>query len=188
MSNFPIMSSVNFERTFPEIHQQVCNELGMGFVPDIFRCVALVRVELAKSSWEMVRNNLCSGNLPRITKELVFSFIANKKQCSYCAIAHQALAIHHGFNDQDINKILDNFEYVKNPSLRTVLKYASYSVDNDFSMVSHLHDELTALGFSSDELAELIGMVSCALYMVNIADSFGVKADKEFLDTIDSAK
>ncbi|MCK5829835.1 MAG: carboxymuconolactone decarboxylase family protein [Methylococcales bacterium] len=187
MSYFPIMSEEKFEHTFPEIHLQVCNELGMGFVPDIFRCVVLIRKELAQSSWEMVRNNLCKGNLPRITKELMFSFIAHKRNCTYCAIAHQALAIHHGFTSEDIKTIQEDFSQVKNLSLRTVLKFASYSVDNEFSMIGSLYSELKALGFSSDEIAELIGMVSCSLYMVNIADSLGVKADKKFIDTIEQA-
>lgn len=179
------MSRGQFEHAFPEIHLQVCDELGMGFVPEIFRCVALIRKELAESSWGMVRNNLCKGNLPRITKELIFSFIATKKTCSYCAIAHQALAIHHGFTDHDLKKILENFELVKNPSLRTVLKLASFSVDNDYLMVSQLYGELITLGFSTDEIAELIGMVSCSLYMVNLADSLGVEIDQEFIDTIE---
>lgn len=187
MNSFPIMSAAAFKQKFPEIHQQICEELGMGFVPDIFRCVALVREELAKSSWDMVRKNLCSGNLPRITKELMFSFIAYKKGCTYCAIAHQALAIHHGFTEQDTNKIIKNIELIKNPALRTVLQFTNYSVDNNFEMVSQLYHELEDFGFTSDEIAELIGMVSCALYMINIAESLNVEPDQEFIDVIEHA-
>ncbi|MCK5829861.1 MAG: hypothetical protein KAH20_06120 [Methylococcales bacterium] len=184
MIAFPIMSEKEFEKKFPEIHLQVCHELGIGFVPHIFRCVALIRKELAESSWYMVRKNLCAGNVPRITKELMFSFIANKKKCAYCSIAHQALAIHHGFKEQDIENILENIDQIRNPALRTILKFANYSVDNNFKMVKKIRSELDDLGFSFDEIAELIGMVSCALYMVNIADSLALNIDQKFIDTI----
>ena len=184
MSNLPILSDEKFQEQFPEIHQQVCEELGMGFVPAIFRCVVVLNPDLALSSWNMVRKNLCSGDLPRITKELMFSYIANKKNCNYCMIAHHALALHHGFSGDDIVTILNDIEQIKNPALRLVIKLADASVDNDFDLVAKLDDELCSLGFARDEITELVGMISCALYMINLADSIGVEVDQKFINTI----
>ncbi|PHS68865.1 MAG: hypothetical protein COB23_08095 [Methylophaga sp.] len=183
-----IMSSDKFEATFPEIHHQVCEELGMGFVPDIFRCVAAANPDLAISSWNMVRKNLCAGKILRTTKELMFSYIAHKKGCNYCDIAHHALALHYGFTEENISKILNDINEVRNPVLRVVLKLADFSVDNRFDEVAILDEELIELGFTRDEITELVGMVSCALYMVNIADSLGIDADKEFKDVIENIK
>lgn len=187
MSDLPVLSEEEFKNKFPEVHQQVCDELGMGFVPAIFRCVALLNPDLAMSSWNMVRKNLCAGDLPRITKELMFSYIAHKKKCHYCTVAHHALALHHGFTEQDMAVILKDLEQIKNPSLKLVMKLADASVDNDFKRVSKLDNELCSLGFARDEITELVGMISCALYMINLADSIGIDADKRFTDTIDKA-
>lgn len=187
MSDLPILSEDKFKAQFPEIHQQVCEELGMGFVPTIFRCVVVLNPDLALSSWNMVRKNLCSGNLPRITKELMFSYIAHKKQCNYCAVAHHALALHYGFSEENMETILNDQDQIKNPSLKLVMKLADASVENDFNLVAKLDEELRSLGFARDEIAELIGMISSSLYMVNLADSIGVDIDQKFTDVIDKA-
>jgi len=187
MSTFPTMTEKDFENTYPEIHQQVCEELGMGFVPNLFRCVAAIRPDLALSSWQLVRNNLCHGNLPRITKELMFSYIAHKKECDYCHIAHHAIALQYGFAGEDIKAIVNNHEQIHNPVLRNIIKFSSYSVDNSFSDISEMYDQLIKVGFSIDEIAELIGMVSCALYMVNIANSLALSIDEPFEVTIRQA-
>ena len=187
MSDLPILSEEKFKEQFPDIHEQVCKELGMGFVPAIFRCVVVLNQDLAMSSWNMVRKNLCSGDLPRITKELMFSYIANKKECSYCMIAHHALALHHGFTGDDMSIILNDIEQIKNPALKLVIKLADASVDNNFELVASVDKELCDLGFARDEITELIGMICCALYMVNLADSIGVGIDQEFINTIAEA-
>ncbi|MEC4726089.1 hypothetical protein HWQ46_11070 [Shewanella sp. D64] len=187
MSELPILSEEEFKEKFPEIHQQVCDELGMGFVPAIFRCVVVLNPDLALSSWNMVRKNLCSGELPRITKELMFSYIANKKGCNYCMIAHHALALHHGFTGDDMSIILNDMEQIKNPALRLVIKLADASVDNNFDLVARIDEELSSLGFARDEITELVGMISCSLYMVNLADSIGIDIDQRFINTIAEA-
>lgn len=187
MSIFPVMSVAEFEETFPEVHLQVCKELGMGFVPEIFRCVAVANPDLAFSSWNMVRKNLCSGSIPRTTKELMFSYIAHKKKCDYCDIAHHALALHHGFTEENIAVILDDIQKIRNPSLRAVLKLADLSVNNCFDEYAARDTELVEYGFSRNEITELIGMISCALYMVNLADSLGINVDKKFIDVVSNA-
>ena len=181
---FPILSEEQFEKDFPVVHQQVCDELGMGFVPAIFRCIAAINQDVALSSWEMVRNTLCSGCLPRITKELVFSYIAHKQSCNYCEVAHHALALHHGFAGESMDTIFNDIELIKNPSLRLVIKLAHSSLVHDFSLMTQVKEELTDIGFEHDEIAEMFCMISCALYMVNLASSLGISVDQTFINVV----
>ena len=187
MNIFPILSEEQFEENFPVIHQQVRDELGIDFVPIIFRCLAATNESLALSSWEMVRKTLCSGCLPRITKELIFSYIAHKQQCNYCKVAHHALALHHGFAGESMDIIFNDIELIKNPSLRLVIKLADVSVSNGVSSMSEVHEELNEIGFECDEIAEIISMISCALYMVNLASGLGVSVDQKFTDIVKKA-
>src|SRR5204863_99592 len=41
-------------------------------------------------NWEVVRNVLVTGEIPRWTKEVVFVAISKDRQCQYCAAAHLA--------------------------------------------------------------------------------------------------
>lgn len=187
MEYFPIMSEEEFEKSFPEINREVCEVLGMGFVPNIFRCLTNVSPELALASWGMVKNNLCSGELSRVSKEIVFSYIAFKRNCQYCHVAHHAMALKFGHDDQDILEIVNDIESIRNPVLKAVLKFADRCVEDDFNASLSMYEELEYIGLEKEEIVELVGMVSCSLYMVNLADSLSVDIDKRFTDYTDKA-
>src|SRR5688572_31258650 len=44
----------------------------------------------ARGTWDLVRNVLVSGEIPRWTKEMMFVAISRDRQCRYCAAAHIA--------------------------------------------------------------------------------------------------
>ncbi len=182
MSYFPIMSEAEFNQLYPDVAEEVCSVLGMGFVPNIFRAVANVNPELALASWVMVRNNLCGGELPRASKEILVSYIAYRRSCKYCHVAHHAMALKFGHDEQDIMEIINNIDSVRNPVLKAVLKFGEMCLQRDFNGTPELYEEFEDFGLDSQEISELIGMVSCALYMVNLADGLVVDIDTRFTE------
>jgi len=187
MQHFPVMSETDFEQRYPEINEEVCTVLGMGFVPRIFRCLANVNPELALASWVMVKNNLCSGKLSRACKEVLFSYIAYQRNCQYCYVAHHAMALKFGHDDQDIVEIVKDIDSVKNPVFKSVLQFGEMCLKADFNGSADIYEKLEDFGLEQDEISELIGMVSCALYMVNLADSLVVDLDQRFIDATSQA-
>ncbi len=186
MPSFTIMSGAEFEQRYPDIHEQVCEELGLGFVPNIFRCLVNANPQLALASWQMVRTNLCRGVVPRMVKELLFSFIAYKRQCNYCYIAHHALALNYGCEHKQVHSLFDNLESIDNPTLSAVLLLADEATNASFPEPLLSYRRLEKLGFEIEEITELLGMISCALYMVNIADGLRMPVDERFIDVVDS--
>ncbi|MEH6446267.1 MAG: carboxymuconolactone decarboxylase family protein [Oceanospirillaceae bacterium] len=182
MEYFTTMSEGEFASRFPDLHLEVCDELGMGFVPNLFRCLANINPELALTSWVMVKNSLCNGELPRVSKEILLSYIAFRRNCEYCHIAHRAMALKFGHSEQDILEIIEDIDSVRNPLLRNILKFGELCLNPDFNAKTQTYHELENLGLEKAEISELIGMVSCSLYLINLADSLVVDIDKRFTD------
>jgi AhpD family alkylhydroperoxidase len=182
MDYFPIMPEQEFESRYPDLHVEVCDMLGMGFVPNIFRCLAHINPELALASWVMVKQNLCNGGLPRVTKEILFSYIAFRRNCDYCHMAHRAMALKFGYSEQNIIDIIKDINSVRNPLLRSILKFGELCLKPDFNAKTQTYNELENLGLDKEDISELIGMVSCSLYMINMADSLVVDIDERFTD------
>lgn len=180
MNYFEIMSEKEFENIFGDINQEICDELGLGFVPNIFRCLANVNPELARASWVMVKNNLCSGELPRVSKEILFSYIAYRQKCEYCHVAHHAIALKFGHADQNILEIINDINSVRNPLLKSILQFGDLCLQEDKTTIIPMYDKLDDLGLNKEEVTELMGMVSCSLYMVNLAHCLDVKVDTRF--------
>jgi AhpD family alkylhydroperoxidase len=182
MSYFEVMPETEFDERFGDVSKEVCETLGMGFVPNIFRCLANVNPELALASWTMVKNNLCSGELSRVSKEILFSYIAYRQKCEYCHIAHHAMALKFGHSEQDILEIINNIDSVRNPLLKSVLQFGELCLNDQTGSYTEMYDKLDELGLDKEEVTELIGMVSCSLYMVNLANCLSVDVDTRFTD------
>ena len=45
---------------------------------------------VARGTWEVVRNVLVTGEIPRWVKEMMFVAISKERQCQYCTAAHIA--------------------------------------------------------------------------------------------------
>src|ERR1700745_1936235 len=45
---------------------------------------------VARGTWEVVRNVLVLGEIPRWTKEMIFVAISHDRNCKYCEAAHLA--------------------------------------------------------------------------------------------------
>lgn len=187
MSYFPIMSEEEFTQRYPDVNNEVCSVLGMGFVPNIFRALANINPELALASWVMVKNNLCSGELPRVSKEILFSYIAYRRHCKYCHVAHHAMALKFGYAEQDLLEIVNDIDSVRNPVLKAVLKFGEMCLQSNFNGTSDVYNDLEDIGLEREEISEIIGMVSCSLYMVNLADSLSVDIDPRFTEATNKA-
>ena len=174
------ITDAEFQKSFPDLYKEVCNDLGTDFIPVLFRTLVKLRPELAHASWQMVKANLIAGNLPRITKELIFSYIAYKQQCDYCHVAHHALAIQHGFTDRGLAAAFSDIDRINKPTLQATIRYAEHCMQNNHQGIVASQQTMKKLKFSDDGIAETAGIISCALYMVNLANSMHLDADQPF--------
>jgi|GEM_PF-6357026 len=60
---------------------QILKKCLADYVPKLFRTAVALSPSLAVTSWQMGRAILCTGNLPRTLKEMIFTAVANAHDC-----------------------------------------------------------------------------------------------------------
>jgi len=187
MSNTQPYTEEEFAKRFPNEDKDIKEMLGLGYVPKLFRTAIAVDPTLAATSWQMVRAILCTGKLSRALKEMIFVVVANARDCQYCSIAHQAMALKYGL-DYGVNQQLTrDLEQIQPDSTREILKFA-VSLAQGKGSYSEATDKMLKNGVNQEDIPEIIAMISCSNYMVTLADGLMVKPDEHFYELIENAK
>ena len=79
---------------------------------------------VARGTWELVRNVLVTGELPRWTKEMMFVAISNDRQCRYCTAAHVACCRMLGVNPETLHHLVRDVHSITDPKLRDMILFA----------------------------------------------------------------
>lgn len=180
-------SEEEFAKRFPNEDKDIKEKLGLGYVPKLFRTAIAVSPSLAATSWQMVRAILCTGGLSRTLKEMIFIVVANARDCQYCSIAHQAMAIKYGLEYGVNLELTRDLDQIQPASTREILKFA-VSLAQGKGSYSEGTDKMLKSGVNQDDIPEIIGMISCSNYMTALADGLMVTPDEHFYELIEGAK
>lgn len=187
MHNAQLYTEEEFAKRFPDEDKDIKAMLGLNYVPKLFRAAIAVSPELAATSWQMVRAILCTGKLSRTLKEMIFVVVANARDCQYCSVAHQAMALKYGL-EYGVNKQLTrDLEMIQPDSTREVLKFA-VSLAQGKGNYKDATNKMIKSGVNQEDIPEIIAMIACSNYMVALADGMMVTPDEHFYELIENAK
>lgn len=134
----------------------------------------------ARATWELVRNVLLNGEIPRWKKEMIFVAISHDRQCHYCEAAHIACCRMLGVDPGMIERLVRDVAMIPDPVLRDMLRFSLKCARDPQSLETADYELLTRHGLSQSELVELVAMSGLAVYANIIADATAMEADKIF--------
>src|SRR6185436_10038960 len=102
---------------------------------------------VARGTWEVVRNVLVSGEIPRWTKEMMFVAISKDRTCRYCAAAHIACCRMLGVNLETLDQLVRDVSAISNPKLRDMILFAVKCSRNPQSLTDEDFGNLRQHGF-----------------------------------------
>ena len=135
---------------------------------------------VARGTWEVVRNVLVTGEIPRWTKEIIFVAISKDRQCRYCTAAHIACCRMLGVKQSTLEELVNDVNTLKDGKLRQMVLFAVKCSRDPQSMVDKDFADLYAMGLRESEAMELVAMSALAVYANIIADATAMDADDMF--------
>ncbi len=132
---------------------------------------------VVRATWDLVRQVLVEGEIPRWKKEVIFVAISKDRNCGYCAAAHLACCRMLGVS---VNVVAQTVTMMTDPSLRQMVQFARKCARDAQSLVPKDYDRLRECGLSQSQIVELIAMSGLAVYANIMADATGMEADEMF--------
>jgi len=142
------------------------NTFGITYTPDFFKILAN-NFTVALGVWEGYKNILASGCLPLQIKEMIFLYVALERKCNYCSSTHLAVCNMVDVNHDNINGLKNDLDLIKPTEIRIVLYFVRDFIKGNSTVLSL--KELNRIGFSEEEVVEIISMITLCNTAVNIA-------------------
>ncbi len=174
----PKMTS-DLENTYQEIKKS----LNTPFVPNFFKIWGHAPIAL-QGILPAMKHILGSGELDRKLKEMIMIAVSSGNECDYCQTAHQAFCTMLGGTQEQIDllKAQQTLNGSGSPKEREAVDFAVRVARDPTSTNSDDFKKLGALGYSTNEIMELIAMAGMAVFYNLLADASGVKLDQELLE------
>ena len=164
------------EAVYDEFHK------GMGFpAPPNFILTQGHAANVARGSWEAVKNILVTGDIPRWIKELMFVAISVERECGYCAAAHAACCRSLQVDPDWTGAVVSGrVDALPDPKLRDMILFAVKAALDPQGLEPADYDRLRSHGLGTPQIVEIIGMAAFAVYANIIADATAMAPDAMF--------
>lgn len=134
----------------------------------------------ARGTWELVRNVLLQGEIPRWKKEIIFVAISKDRGCHYCEAAHIACCRMLGVDPGMMEQFVRDVTMIPNPMLRDMVRFSLKCARDPQNVDQADYDTLAGHGLNHSAIVELVAMSGLAVYANIMADATAMEPDKMF--------
>jgi uncharacterized peroxidase-related enzyme len=135
---------------------------------------------VVRGTWDLVRNILVSGQLPRWIKQLMFAAISKGRNCHYCAAAHLACCRMLGITPEHLDSLVRDVKSISDAKLRDMILFAVKCSKDPQGLTEADYAKLREHDLKQSEIVEIISMSALAVYANIIADATAMEADPMF--------
>ena len=179
MAHFPILQPTDAPKEVQAVYEEFYKRMSFPSPPN-FIMTQGHSPTVARGTWELVRNVLVSGEIPRWMKEMMFVAISKDRQCRYCTAAHIACCRMLGVDIETLNRLVRDVHAITNLKLRDLILFAIKCSRDPQSLVETDYANLRQHGLKQSEILEIVAMSALAVYANIIADATAMDDDEMF--------
>lgn len=139
------------------------------------------RPDILEASWGLVKAVLLSGLLPHTLKEMIILAISAQNHCRYCIAIHRQSLAQLGVPHDVIQSCSSDPEFKDLPAAqRNILHFALKAARSPLALSDGDFHALYDQNMSSEEILEVLMVVSFTQFLNSFADASGIVVDGGF--------
>ncbi len=146
MPHIPTLQPAEADRDVQAVYTDFSTRMQFPAPPNFILTQGHSR-SAVRGTWDLVRNILVEGELPRWQKELVFVAISKDRNCGYCTAAHLACCRMRGVSAE---YMVADTSRIPNPTRREMVDFARECASAPQSLTAQDYDRLGKCGRSAD--------------------------------------
>ncbi len=152
-------------------------EGAFGMVPNLFKAYAQ-HPPLLQANWNKVKAVMMEGSLSRKLKETIAVLVSQDNGCSYCVAAHSGALQAIGVSEEELKKIMENFENADfSAKEEALIGFARKANSNPLRIPAEEFSALKKTGASDAEIVEALGVMEIFTAFNKFLDSLEVDID-----------
>ena len=166
-----------------EIFAEIQRELGIPFVPNIGKALALSPTAV-KGYWAVFNQVFLKSSLPTSLAAMILYSIASANNCNYCGSIHKVTCRTVGIDEETLSALDDNLSVLAPKRVQAIVSFARKCAMDPQSLVSDDYQHLREQGISDEEIVEIISLAALGNFLDTIADSLKLDVDEAISEAL----
>jgi uncharacterized peroxidase-related enzyme len=179
MPRIPPLESVEAPRDVQAIYADFHQRMSFPAAPNFIKAQGHSATAV-QGTWDLVRNVLVKGKIPRYIKEMMFVAISKDRQCLYCEAAHIACCRMLNVEKKLLDSLMHDVTKLSDHKIRDMILFGLKCSRNPRGLTDADFERLNSHGLDQSEIVELMAMAGLAVYANIMADATAVEADAMF--------
>ena len=175
----PDSAPEDVQAIYADFYRRMCFPAAPNFIKAQGHSSAVVQ-----GTWDLVRNVLVLGEIPRSLKEMLFVAISRERNCRYCEAAHIACCRMLGVEPRLLESLIADVDGMSDHRVRDLLLFGLNCARDPQALTDADFQRLRNHGLGNSEIVELIAMSALAVYANILADAIAVESDQVFEDAL----
>jgi uncharacterized peroxidase-related enzyme len=177
VSQLPSIQESEASGEVAPIYEEIQRELGIPFVPNIDKTLAISPKALA-GKWQLFRNVFLGTSLPASLAAMILYTVAAANKCNYCGSSHKVTCRTVGVDEETLAALDSNLAGLSPRRVQAIVAFAKKCATDRHSLGDADYESLREQGISDEEIVEIVSLAAPGNYLDTIADSLKLEVDE----------
>jgi uncharacterized peroxidase-related enzyme len=177
MSQLPSIQEAEASGEVAEIYDEIQREMGIPFVPNIDKALAISPNALA-GKWQVLRNVFLRTSLPTSLAAMILYTVAAANKCNYCGSIHKVTCRTVGIDEDTLAALDSDLAGLSPRRVQAIVEFAKKCATDRHNLSDADYDSVREQGISDEEIVEIISLAALGNYLDTIADSLKLEVDE----------
>jgi len=177
VSTLPIIDEDKASGEVAEIYEEIQREMGIPFVPNIDKALAISPNALA-GKWQALRNVFLQTSLPTSLAAMILYTVASANRCNYCGSIHKVTCRTVGIDEDTLAALDGDLAALSPQRVQAIVSFAKKCATDRHNLDEADFASVREEGVSDEEIVEIVSLAALGNYLDTIADSLKLEVDE----------
>jgi uncharacterized peroxidase-related enzyme len=177
MSEFAAIQEIESSGEVAEIFAEIQRELGIPFVPNIGKTLAISPTAV-KGYWEVFNHVFLKTSLPNSLAAMILYSVASANNCNYCGSIHKVTCRTVGIDEHTLSALDSDLAALSPRRVQAIVSFARKCAMEPQNLVGDDYENVREQGVSEEEIVEIISLAALGNFLDTIADSLKLDVDE----------
>ncbi|MDX2316454.1 MAG: hypothetical protein QNL90_20540 [Gammaproteobacteria bacterium] len=183
MSALPCIQESEASGEVAAIYEEIQRELGIPFVPNIDKTLAVSPKALA-GKWQLFRNVFLGTSLPASLAAMILYTVAAANKCNYCGSIHKVTCRSVGIDENTLAALDSDLAGLSPRRVQAIVAFAKKCATDRHNLSDADYESVREQGISDEEIVEIVSLAALGNYLDTIADSLKLEVDEAIVQAL----
>ncbi len=184
MGRMPLIEEKDATGEVADIYDDIRRTLGIDFVPNIDKHVA-ISPNVLKATWNAERHIYLQSTLPQTISSLIIFSVSRANDCYYCDSFFRSVCVAVGVDQDLLDKLDKNPDSLPSDRVKAIIEFALKCSMHRENPTDEDFENLRNQGVTNDEIVQIVSLAGLCNYLNTMAIALKVELDDTVAESLE---